>query len=780
MAAVPAVAASLAAAPSSAGVWRLRSAERYGKHVACDIRSHPGCESASYHVPQSLTVMGVGMGGGWNSAGQAAGVLAMFAMVSAVHAESRLETDAHTAASERLDAIVVTAQAPEDGVAWETDPKLPRQPVPASDGADYLKTIPGFSAIRNGGSNGDPVLRGMFGSRLNLLSNDGSMPGACPARMDNPMSYVAPETFDRVVVVKGPQTVLWGPVGSAGTVRFERDVPRFSQPGAQVMGSMLAGSHGRRDALVDATAGMSRGYVRLSGNTSESDDYSAGDGQRVPSLWDKWNADVALGWTPDEHTVVELAIGRGDGEARYAGRGMDGSQFERHSTSLRLEKSGFAGALERVEASAWRNAVDHVMDNYSLREPNPMGSMPMPMVSNVDRLTHGGRVAAQWIWRSWQLEAGADAQNSGHRRRGGMGRNAHLEQDWATDAELRNRGVFVESRFNAGGASHWIAGLRADRANALDLRTDDSGMGHGHGIDAKMNHEHDMQRLASTHGREREHTLGSGFLRYEWRGQAGVSAFAGIGHTRRMPDYWELYSPQAGPMGSVDAFEGVQPERTTQIDLGLNYRSARLDFWASAYVGRIDDYILFTYNPHAMGGHGHSLPKHGTHGGAPANRADNVDAGIRGAEAGFEYRPLAPLKLGATLAYAWGENRDSGAPLPQMPPLDVRMSAGWEAENWNAGLLWRVVRAQDRVAVGQGSIVGQDISASQGFGTLALNGSVRLGPLWRLSAGIDNLFDRAYSEHLNLAGSADFGYPAEPVRILEPGRTAWMKLDFRY
>ena len=125
------------------------------------------------------------MGGSWKAAGQAAGALVMFSMAAAAQAEAYLETDAHAEAAERLDAIVVTAQAPEDGVAWETDPKLPRQPVPASDGADYLKTIPGFSAIRNGGSNGDPVLRGMFGSRLNLLSNDGSMPGTCPARMDN-------------------------------------------------------------------------------------------------------------------------------------------------------------------------------------------------------------------------------------------------------------------------------------------------------------------------------------------------------------------------------------------------------------------------------------------------------------------------------------------------------------------------------------------------------------------------------------------------------------------
>ena len=47
-----------------------------------------------------------------------------------------------------------------------TSAKTPRQPVPASDGSDYLKTIPGFSQIRNGGTNGDPAFRGMFGSRL--------------------------------------------------------------------------------------------------------------------------------------------------------------------------------------------------------------------------------------------------------------------------------------------------------------------------------------------------------------------------------------------------------------------------------------------------------------------------------------------------------------------------------------------------------------------------------------------------------------------------------------
>jgi iron complex outermembrane receptor protein len=65
--------------------------------------------------------------------------------------------------------MVVTAPA-SSPLEVVTSPKRPRQPVPASDGSDYLKTIPGFSQIRAGGTNGDPVLRGMFGSRLRILT----------------------------------------------------------------------------------------------------------------------------------------------------------------------------------------------------------------------------------------------------------------------------------------------------------------------------------------------------------------------------------------------------------------------------------------------------------------------------------------------------------------------------------------------------------------------------------------------------------------------------------
>src|SRR3990167_5431385 len=113
-----------------------------------------------------------------------------------------------------LPPLVVTWVVQSSPVTVVTDPKQPRQPVPAADGADYLKTIPGFNAIRSGGTNGDPLFRGMFGSRLNILSDGGLLLGACPNRMDAPTSYLSPENFDRLTVLKGPQTVLCWPAAA--------------------------------------------------------------------------------------------------------------------------------------------------------------------------------------------------------------------------------------------------------------------------------------------------------------------------------------------------------------------------------------------------------------------------------------------------------------------------------------------------------------------------------------------------------------------------------------
>lgn len=640
-------------------------------------------------------------------------------------------------AHHELTPTVITGVAPAASVTVATDPKIPRQPVPASDAGDYLQTIPGFSAVRGGGSNADPVFRGMFGSRLNLLSNGGVMLGACPSRMDSPSSYITPQNFDSLTVIKGPQTVLWGPGASAATILFEREPENFTELGGRVDASLLAGSDGRFDSAIDAATGNRLGYLRLLANHSTSNDYQDGNGDEVHSEWEKWSSDLVLGWTPTADTLVELTVGTGDGEAAYAGRGMDGSQFERQSLALRVAQENIGEVLQKVEARVYYNYADHVMDNFTLRTPPATGMMAGPRATNVDRRTLGGRLAGTWQWNAYELVAGVDAQANEHRKRSSAYNmmtqlyTDYTEFKWVGDAEFSQHGLFGELTRELDGGQRLIGGLRVDRAEVDDLRTS-----------------------GPSAGESRSETLPSGFLRYEHDLQGlPASTYVGVGHVQRLPDYWELFSAGA------NAFAEVEPEKTTQLDVGFQYRQGPVDAWVSAYAGVVDDYILFDY--------------------AGAKAAKNVDMRIAGAELGGSYKLTDNWKADASLAYAWGENTTDERAMPQIPPLEARFGLGYERGNWSAAGLWRVVAAQTRVAEMQGNVTSKDFDESSGFGVLSLNAAYRVSQHFKLSAGVDNLLDKAYSEHLNQAGNAGVGLSASE-RINEPGRSLWARLDVSF
>src|SRR5690606_38348437 len=379
----------------------------------------------------------------------------------------------------------------------------------------------------------------------------------------------------------------YGGYSSAGPIRSGRGVHSCYAHGVRMDGGATVASHGRNDQVLDAAAGNPTVYARLTANRSGSGDYADGAGRRVPSAWDKWNADAAIGWTPDPDTVLEASVGTGDGQARYAGRGMDGSQFDRTSYGLRFEKKNMEGTLREVVANVYYNDVDHVMDNYTLRDPDPDGAMPMPMASNVAHRTSGGRAAFGFGGEHWELTAGADARGSRHARRGGMGRDRYQAQPWTVDARFRQAGAFAELHWHLDARNHLIAGARVDRAEAEDRRASTGGM---------------MPMPNPTLGQTRSETLPSTFVRYEQDIDGRpMRWYAGVGHTQRMPDYWQLFSPPRGPDGAANAFAGVQPERTTQLDVGMRYAGKRVEAWVSAYAGRMTDYIAFDYMSGPMG-----------------------------------------------------------------------------------------------------------------------------------------------------------------------------------
>ena len=636
--------------------------------------------------------------------------------------------------------IVVTAQQGNDahGLIVHADPKQPTQPIPAVDGAAYLQSIVGFNQIKNGGANGDVTFRGMFGSRIKILTDGTENLGACPSRMDNPASYVSPESYDKITVVKGPQTVQYAHTGSAATVIFEREPEQLtSAKPYRGQASVMLGSYGRLDQNVEAAVGDETKYARLNANRSIADSYQDGAGNTVPSDWEKWNADLALGWTPNEDTWVELKGGKSDGEAVYAGRPMDGSKFARESLGLHVEKKNIGEVIKKVEAQVDYSYNDHVMDNFSLRKFNPADGMSMPMASNVARRTLNARVAMTQDWGKLQLISGIDSQKNEHTKRSGSLMSPYQNKARVGDMDFESYGAFGELSYAFNDQHKLVTGARVDQAKIDNLATDT----------------------------ERKETLPSGFVRIESELAEHVKTYAGLGYVERVPDYWELFSTKYH-QSTGTTFADLENEKTAQFDAGYQYEQGAFKSWASVYAGLIQDYILVAYTP--TGSMGRLEAK-----------SRNIDATIAGAEAGVAYQLTDQIQADISAMYAWGENTTDHTALPQIAPLEGRFNLRYVQEKYNLGLLWRVVAAQDRTSYREGNIIGYDLEDSKGFGTLSLNGTYNIQKDLDLSVGIDNVLNKNYAEHLNKLGSSGFGYAATE-QFNNIGRNYWARISMKF
>lgn len=659
---------------------------------------------------------------------------------SGVFAEDDIQT-------KKMAPIVVTAQDNRlsNGLIVQADPKQPIQPVPATDGADYLQSIMGFNAIKNGGTNGDVTFRGMFGSRIKILTDGTENLGACPARMDAPTSYINPESYDRITVIKGPQTVQYANTGSAATVIFDREPENLTanQP-YRGQASVLMGSYGRLDHNVEAAIGDETKYARINANRSVANDYQDGNGDKVHSNWERWNADLAIGWKPTQDSWIELKGGKGGGEAAYAGRTMDGTQFQRKSLGLHAEQKNLTDVIKKVEAQVDYSYNDHIMDNYKMRTP-PM----MPMAMEVTRRTLNTRAAITTEWDNFSVISGVDRQENKHAGNMYM-RDANPIPPLDGDLRFESYGAFSEWTYRLNPNNKLVAGARFDHVK----------------VDSAENDQ------------ERTDTNPSGFIRIESNlPEHGFKTYAGIGYVERSPDYWELYSTatdhgngSTNMMGQssylmVNNLNNLKTEKTAQLDIGFEQQHGAWNTWASAYAGLINDFILVRYNaPNAS----QMYPL-----------ANNVDATIAGAEAGVGYQFNEHLQADLSAMYAWGENTTDNKPLPQIAPLEGRLNLRYVQEKYSLGLLWRAVAEQNRISLNDGNIVGYDMGKSKAFSTLAMNATYKYSEALDFSVGIDNLLDKAYSEHLNKSGAALFSYAANE-QFNNIGRNYWARVSMKF
>ena len=647
-----------------------------------------------------------------------------------VLAVSQAWADTESVAEETvtLSPVTVTGTQQQKANSITFNPKAALQPLPAGDGADLLQSVPNMSIIRKGGSSGDPLFRGLGGSRLSVNADDQFIYGGCGMRMDPPTAYIHPNSFDKVVVTKGPQTVTQGMGLVSGSVQFIRKDPDFSKKPYNVNATLTAGSNDRRDGSLEAEFGGKYGYVRSNISHNEADDYKDGDSNRVHSNFKRDSQMLQLGITPTENTTITGTYERSRAKVAYADRMMDGSKFDRDAWNVRFTQRNLTPWFSELELRYGKSEIDHVMDTYSLRTIRNPAGMQIKNANNPKRNTDTGRLKATFDWDKLNLQTGLDYLDDVHVVRNERGGDGYRHKPYMPNQSFKQWGIFTEATWQQTDKQRWVAGLRHDQVKA----------------------HYDTASVTDPALKHQKFNLDSGFLRWERNTDNGLKYYAGFGIAERAPDYWERLRSEK---------KAIHAEQNRQIDAGIIWKRPNLHASISVFGSDIKNFILMERQGMNLG-------------------VRNINASRFGGEAEVKWTFAPNWEIGSSLAYTYGKNRTDGKPLAQTPPLEWNNTLAFDNGKFSAGALWRVVAKQNRYSKGQGNIVGQDIGASSGFGVLSLNAGWKFSKYATLQGGIDNVFNKTYAEFVSKGGDPSAG--TQTLRVNEPGRTAWLRLQAKF
>lgn len=620
---------------------------------------------------------------------------------------------------------------------------------PTHDAGELLRSVTGMTALRRGGRGFDPIIRGQSQSNLNVIANGAFSYGACPGRMDPPSTYVGVDSFDSVSVIKGHRSVIYGAGGSGGTLLFEHLRPELNDSG--LAGSVTTGYTGNSDlknVAADVAAGNERGYVRLFGANKRSDNYRDGDGDRVASAFDSRTLGLVTGIDLAPGTWLELSHERADeDDVWYAGNGMDAVFADSASTSVKWVQQAL-GPADEVELTLYYSDVDHLMDNYSVRERN---TQPAGMAAPSSSTTWGGRLLATFLTQSSEWRAGVDYRANDRNADLYMdqGKDGHYDMLVARmwpDAQQRQAGLFAELDQRLNPRDTLRLGLRLDdhdsRAEEANLV---AGM-MGSATPVRL-----YQQFYETADTRNNHGGVSAVLGWDRQIDAATLFSANLSRSVRTPDSSEQWMARSAGGNFWVGNPELDPEIHQQLDLTLARDHGRLAWSATVFVDAVDDYI----ERYRAGS---------------ADLYRNSDATLFGSE--IDASLAVSEHLRTRLGLAWTRGHGDNGDLAQIAPLEARLNLDYQRGNWALGAEWVASASQSKFNPAV------DVDApTPGFGVLHLYGHWNLSASLILEAGIENLFDRAYAYHVN-AGNADPFNP-EAVRVNEPGRQGWLKLRYQ-
>ncbi len=282
-------------------------------------------------------------------------------------------------------------------------------------------------------------------------------------------------------------------------------------------------------------------------------------------------------WTADNGFYIKGMVSRQEErDVSFPGRGMDAPKTD---TDLYRMELGAPVANGGWNLMAWQADVDHVMDNFSLREQ----TAPMKMLTASETSTQGVRlVLDQTINYTKDIAIGVDVEsNDWDAALNNVDKDVVASYMWP-GVERDRVGVFVEAFHQIRMNTRLGAGIRYDRVEMQATKADQTYMlKKPDGTMVSMSAAKAYEQVYGTTRTDANDDNVSGFVSGEWRYAPNRSLDVVASHSVRSPGVTERYvNKMLGWVGNP----GLDTEKHNKLEISLSGREGNWN-WRAGRIG---------------------------------------------------------------------------------------------------------------------------------------------------------------------------------------------------
>jgi len=618
--------------------------------------------------------------------------------------------------------------------------------------------VPAIDMSRRSAIANDILIRGQKRDNITVEVDGAKVYGACPNRMDPPVSHIVANQIETVEVIEGPYDVTTFGTLSGG-VKITTKQPSDKE---SVEVNLGFGSWNYKKFGISATGGTERVKVLVAASTESADQYHDGDGDSLAQQIDKYqaeNATVLVGskdprlqpayydmpaYTKNsmmakaniktfENQELRLSVtaNRSD-DVLYANSKMDALYDDSNIYSVIYNIDKLGKTFTNMNFEYYHSDVDHPMGtDYRMSSLLTGIVMTNWLQTNMD----GFKLKNNFDIQGYKLLIGLDGSQrtwDGHYEKNGTPTIKSID-----NTVTKNTALFAKLD-KSFGALTLSVGARVDDT----IITNDSYQDNDY------------------------HSVGANILG-TYAINKNNKIFFGIGQAYRVPDARELYD--VGSMGNLVGTTDLKDTRNREIDLGYEISSNDLTFKIKGFYSKLKDYIYYQKDPD----NNPATPD--------VNAFKNIDATIYGAELSASYFVTDDISLDMGASYKRGK-KDEALPgqtdtdLADMAPLRANAALNYEYANHSTATV--EVRASERW-----DTIDSDNGEQVIAGWAILNAKVKhaVNKKFDLTVGVNNIFDKTYAVSNTYADLILITGGSSDVMLMnEPGRYFYTNMDFKF